>query len=134
MILSLELEIMAKFQFHLAYRSNTYWVDTLTALWDKHLQTAYDEADIHGASLYFRLEANKKNLSHLHQLIEKIYLDPAAYRFTAPTLVLSGMYLIIRMQLEEQKEELSPGEICERYRSSLNKSTNIIFYDKLGMN
>jgi hypothetical protein len=44
------------------------------------------------------------------------------------------MYLVIRMRLEEQKEKLSEREIYTRYATNLSKSTNLIFYDKVGVN
>lgn len=34
MILSLELDMMMKFNFKLMMRSSTYWIDILTTLWD----------------------------------------------------------------------------------------------------
>ncbi len=34
MILSLELDMMMKFNFKLMTRSSTYWIDILTTLWD----------------------------------------------------------------------------------------------------
>ena len=44
------------------------------------------------------------------------------------------MYLIIRMQLEEQREGTTENKIYRKYIENFNKSTNLIFYDKVGIN
>lgn len=44
------------------------------------------------------------------------------------------MYLIIRIKLEEQKECETLKKLFEKYRNNLLKSTNIIFYDNIGIN
>ena len=65
MILSLELDIMVKFGFKLVTRSSTYWVDVLTSLWDMYLSEEMEWEE----ELMFRSEKNKRNISHLYQLI-----------------------------------------------------------------
>lgn len=65
MILSLELDMMLKFGFKLVTRSSTYWVDVLTSLWDTYLTEEMDWEE----ELMFRSEKNKRNISHLYQLI-----------------------------------------------------------------
>lgn len=129
-ILSLELDMLLKFNFKLMARSSTYWVDVLTMLWDEYiLEVCWEEED-----LLFRRERNKRNISHCYQLVEKLYLELEAYSYAKPTLVLSAMYLVVRMRLEEQKEKVSEREIYSRYAANLSKSTNLIFYDKVGVN
>jgi len=37
LILSLELDMLLKFNFKLVVRSSTYWIDALTFLWDDYI-------------------------------------------------------------------------------------------------
>ena len=65
MILALELDMMMKFNFKLVTRSTTYWVDLLTTLWDNHISQGMNwEYDI-----FFRSDKNKRNISHLYQIV-----------------------------------------------------------------
>lgn len=36
-ILSLEMDMLIKFNFKLVQRSSTYWIDTLTTFWDDYI-------------------------------------------------------------------------------------------------
>lgn len=57
--------MMVKFGFKLVARSSTYWVDVLTSLWDSYLLEEMEwEQD-----LMFRSDRNKRNISHLFQVI-----------------------------------------------------------------
>jgi len=50
------------------------------------------------------------------------------------SMVLGAIYLVSRMALQEKKEETSWEEICRFYKTSLTKSTNLIFCDSVGIN
>jgi hypothetical protein len=102
MILALELDIMMKFNFKLVTRSTTYWVDLLTTLWDSHITHGMNWDD----ELLFRSDKNKRNISHLYQILEKVSLSVDMHNFSKPKLVLSAMYLVCRMHLEEQKDHI----------------------------
>lgn len=129
-ILTLQLDMLLKFGFKLVKRSSTYWVDILTLLWDDYInQQLTWQLD-----LLFRHDKNKKNISHCYQIIEKLHLDLDVYNYSTPLLVLSTMYLILRMRLEEQKQGQYQQDIYSKYMSSLSKSTNLIFYDNVGIN
>jgi hypothetical protein len=121
---------MLKFSFKLVARSSTYWVDALTVLWDGYIcgEIAWDE------ELLFRSEKNKRNISHCYQIVEKLQQEVEVYQYSKPLLVLSAMYLIVRMRMEEQKEGQSERRIYAKYAESLGKSTNLIFYDGVGVN
>lgn len=130
LILSLELDMMMKFNFKLITRSSTYWVDILTTLWDEYISEDLTWED----QLTFRQEKSKRSISHLFQILEKCFLFTEVYQYSVPNLVLSAMYLIIRMQLEEQKDKLSDKKIYAKFSEQLGKSSNLIFYDSIGVN
>lgn len=44
------------------------------------------------------------------------------------------MYLIIRMKLEVVKNDENIKNVYAKYRENLSKSSNIIFYDNVGIN
>lgn len=67
-------------------------------------------------------------------MLERVAVELDGYLHSAPLLALSAMYLVLRMRLEEQREGLQEQEIYSRYASSLAKSTNLIFYDSVGLN
>jgi hypothetical protein len=130
LILQLELEMLLRFNFRLVHRSTTYWTDVLTLLWDDYAgEEAAWEAD-----LLFRSDRNRRNISHCYQALERVALDLEAQAHPAPLLALSAMYLVLRMRLEEQREGQQEAEIYGRFASSLGKSTNLIFYDAVGVN
>lgn len=130
MILSLELDMMMKFNFKLMTRSSTYWIDILTTLWDQYIA----EDITYENELTFRQEKSKRSISHLFQIVEKSYLFIEVYQYSVPCLVLSAMYLIIRMQLQEQKDKHSEKKIYAKFSEQLSKSSNLIFYDSIGVN
>jgi hypothetical protein len=129
-VLALELDMLLKFSFRLVRRTSTYWVDILTLLWDNYIT----EEITWELELLFRSEKNKKNISHCYQIMERLALDLDAYNYSTPLLALSAIYVVVRMRLEEQKEGQHEQEIYGRYVSSLGKSTNLIFYDNVGIN
>lgn len=88
--------MLMKFNFKLVKRSTTYWIDILTLLWDSYI----NEEITWELDLLFRCDKNKRNISHCYQLIEKLSLDLEIYNYSTPLVVLSAMYLIIRMRLE----------------------------------
>ena len=56
------------------------------------------------------------------------------YRFPKSHIVLSCIYLIVRMRMEEQRGDYTSIELIDKYVTSLSKSNNLIFYDNLGVN
>jgi hypothetical protein len=48
-------------------------------------------------------------------MIERISLSLEIYQFSKPLVVLSAMYLVIRMRLEEQKEGLTDKKLYAKY-------------------
>lgn len=122
--------MMIKFNFKLMQRSSTYWIDLLTTLWDGYI---IQEMPL-DSDLLFRSERSKRNISHLFQIVEKVASHLEMYQFSKAYIVLSAMYLIVRMQLEEQKERQGERKIYARFIENLSRSTNLIFYDKVGVN
>ena len=68
----------------------------------------------------------------MFQLVEISYFFPYAYFYPKSILVLSIMYLLIRIRIEFPLEKEDKG--FEHYKANLGKSTNIIFIDKMGTN
>ena len=129
-MIKVESDLLLRFKFKLSIKSPQYWMDLLTLMWDEYInaQVSWEEM------LYFRDYESTINMSHLLQLSEKSYLNLEVYQFPTFTLVLAIMYLIIRIKLEEQKECENIKAVYEKYRQNLLKSTNIIFYDNIGIN
>lgn len=80
----------------------------------------------------FKHKESFRNLSYLFQLVEISYYFPYAYFYPKSILVLSIMYLLIRIKIEFAADKEEKG--FEHYKSNLSKSTNIIFIDKMGTN
>ena len=131
MILSLQLDMSIKFGFKLVFRSSTYWCELLTMAWDGYV---CQQMQWQSQLLLFRGENNKRNISHLFQIVEGIELQLEMYKFSYPYIVLSSMYLIVRMCLQQQKEGQSERRIYGKFIENLGRSTNMIFYDKVGVN
>lgn len=75
----------------------------------------------------FRFEEVFLLLIHLSEVCE---LSNVSTQFSKPIIVLSVLYLLVRI-LNDYKE-IEKGFEC--YRSNLGKSTNILFVDKSGIN
>lgn len=88
--------MLLRFSFKIVKKSSTYWADLLTLLWDSYIteEVTWEE------ELLFRSSKNKRNLSHLYQILERASLELDNYVFSTPLMVLSIIYLIVRMRLE----------------------------------
>ncbi len=58
----------------------------------------------------------------------------ASYNYSKVSLVLSCMYLLARLSLQEKKEGTSWEDLCRHYRTTLSKTNNLIFCDGVGIN
>ena len=67
-------------------------------------------------------------------MVEKSSYHLESYNFSRPVIVLSSMYLVVRAHLEQEKEKIPDHKVFAKYVEHLSKSTNLIFYDHLGIN
>ena len=127
--MDMEMQMMVKLNFKLTIRSFTFWIDSLTSLWDSYILQAYSKLK---SKVSFRTPECIKNLSYLLGLVEVAYYFPYAYFYPKVILVLSVMYLLVRIRIEYPLDREDKG--FDHYRVNLGKSTNLIFVDKLGSN
>ena len=120
---------MVKLNFKLTIRSYTFWIDSLTTIWDSYIQQIYPKIK---SKVSFRCVQCAKNFSYLSTLVEVSYYFPYAYFYPKVILILSVMYLLIRIRMEYGLEKEEKG--FDHYRINLAKSTNVIFVDKMGIN
>lgn len=123
------MQMMVKLNFKLTIRGFTFWVDSLTSLWDSYIVDTYSKMK---GKVSFRTPDCVKNLSYLYELVEVSYYFPYAYFYPKVILVLSVMYLLVRIRIEYSFDKEEKG--FEHYRANLGKSTNLIFVDKMGTN
>lgn len=121
--------MMVKLNFKLTIRSFTFWADSLTILWDSYILQSFSKLK---SKVCFRTPDCIKNLSYMLELVEVSYYFPYAYFYPKVILVLSVMYLLVRIRIEYPTEKEEKG--FDHYRINLGKSTNIIFVDKMGTN
>ena len=65
MVLALEIDMLKKFTYKIVTRSNIYWADTLTLLWDDYLRDEGMKDD----SLKFRDSRQRHNISQCYQML-----------------------------------------------------------------
>ena len=128
-IMDMEMQMMVKLNFKLTIRSFTFWIDSLTSLWDTYILQSYSKLK---SKVSFRTPECIKNLSYILGLVEVSYYFPYAYFYPKVILILSVMYLLIRIRIEYPADKEDKG--FEHYRVNLGKSTNLIFVDKMGSN
>ena len=90
------MQMMVKLNFKLTIRSFTFWVDSLTIIWDTYIMESYSKLR---SKVSFRSPECLKNISYLLQLVELSYYFPYAYFYPKVILVLSVMYLLIRIRI-----------------------------------
>jgi hypothetical protein len=72
----------------------------LTAFWDSYVYENYEGKE----TLLFRIERQGRNLSFLRQLIEYQLYSMTFYNYCKVGLVLGGIYLLVRLSLQEKRE------------------------------
>ena len=127
--MDMEMQMMVKLNFKLTIRSFTFWIDSLTILWDSYILQSYSKLK---SKVSFRTPECTKNLSYVLELVEVSYYFPYAYFYPKVILILSIMYLLMRIRIEYSPEKEEKG--FDHYRANLGKSTNLIFVDKMGSN
>ena len=116
--------IALKLDYRIRYKTYAYWIDLLTIIWDQRLLALYPEME----KLLFRCPKFKINMSYLLQILEILQYDIQAYNYSEIALVLSVIYLLIRITMEEDPDGY------DNYRKVLHKSSNALFVDNVGCN
>ena len=93
---------MVKFAFKLVNKTLVYWLDILTALWDSYVAEFCPK---YIDTLIFRNDKVPRNLSYIVQMVELEAISMGVYNFSKVSLVLAAIYLVVRMSLQEKKEE-----------------------------
>ena len=125
----MEMQMMVKLNFKLTLKSYCFWALNLTGIWDSYICRC--RSKLKGKAI-FGVAGSFKHLSYLFQLIQISYYFPYAYFYPKCILVLSIMYLLVRICVEYPIDRIEKG--FQHYRSNLGKSTNVIFVDRLGTN
>ena len=117
-----------KEDFKVCKRTYTFWIDMFTMLWDQYILE--DRLDNYGSldSLLFRCYGRTKNYAYLNQIIESSLHTSQFYSYNQAVIVMSTMYLLIRINIEGDEEGF------ENYRKNLQKSSNALFVDRAGVN
>lgn len=97
--MELEEKVTVYLRFRLWRIQAVFWVDLLTCLWDQHIITN-DQAFHCHSSLLFRCSASLVNISFLYQIMEMAYLNENIYSYPSVYIVLSAMYLLVRITKE----------------------------------
>ena len=100
----------------------------LTVLWDQYI--IEDRLDSYGSleSLLFRCIGRTRNFAYLNQILESSLHSTQFYSFNQAVVVMSTMYLLVRINMEGDEEGF------EHYRKNLQKSSNALFVDRAGVN
>ena len=98
--------MMVKLNFKLAINTFSNWIDLLTILWDSFLQKEEHKLK---SKLFFRNFDNIKNFSYLCQLTELCYYFPYAYFYSKVIIILSIIYLILRVRAEYSIDKEEKG-------------------------
>lgn len=89
--------------FKLHTTTLTYWIDSLANIWDM-FSLYKDQSNCE--HLFFRSsqQVSYPNLSYLTQVIEMQNFSPQTlHLYSRAVVVLSVMYLVIRMRMQERK-------------------------------
>lgn len=89
------MQMMVKLNFKLTVTTYNHWVETLTALWDTYLMERDEKPP---TLLMFRNCTNLKNLFYLSQMVETSYYFPYAYFYSKVLIVVSIMYILVRIR------------------------------------
>lgn len=92
--MDMEMQMMVKLNFKLTLKSYTYWIEALTNIWDSFVCKSRPKLK---GKITFRIPESFKHLSYLFQLVEISYYFPYAYFYPKSILVLSIMYLLVRI-------------------------------------
>ena len=85
-----------KLNYFLRFRTSAYWIDLLTVIWDQRILTYHDPTY---EKLLFRSPKHRINMSYLLQISEIIYYDVHVYHYSEVVLVLSAIYLLVRITM-----------------------------------
>ena len=97
--MELEEKVTVYLRFRLWRIQVIFWTDLLTCLWDQHIIAG--EASMHtNSSLLFRCSVSLINISYLYQILEMAYQHENVYVFPSIHIVLSAMYLLVRITKE----------------------------------
>lgn len=122
--MQLENLILSKLGFKVMYRTYIEWTDAFTIIWDQKITEKSEDE-----KLLFRGPKSFQNFYITIKVIEAAHYDPRVYNYSEIVLVLSVMYLLIRILMEGDMRE---G--CDSYKKVLKKSSNSLFIDKAGSN
>lgn len=123
-----ETMVLLKEDFKIYKRTYCYWVDLLTMLWDKFILEDRLDSVSNYERLLFRCFGSTKNFAYLLQILEASIYTTQFYEFSLVVLVMSAMYLLVRINME------GGDEGYDYYRVNLQKSSNILFVDRKGVN
>ncbi len=123
-LLEFENLIVFKLNYLIRFKTNAYWVDLLTVIWDQRILSLHPDYD----KLLFRCPKYRINMSYLLQILEILHYDLQVYNYSEVALVLSVIYLLIRITMQEDPDGY------ENYRKVLQKSSNVLFVDNVGCN
>ena len=96
--------VLLKEDFRVWKRTYSYWADVLTMMWDQFL--LQDCLDNYGNLDYllFRCLTKTKNFAYLVQILEASLYTTQFYSYSLMSIVLSAMYLLIRINMEGNEE------------------------------
>jgi len=98
--MEMEMELIMKLNFKLNIKTHIYWVNVLSQTWDKFIkENQYQSSVITNQDLVLFYVCNDKHkkLILLLQIAELSMCDPKVYQFNKSYLILSVIYLLIRI-------------------------------------
>lgn len=119
--------IMIKEDFKLKKKTFSYWIDALTTIWDNNISDKLDPFEVK-ENKFFRIKNKTQNYLFLVQMIEASLFNISFYSYPQPIIVLSAMYLLVRINMENEKDGF------KYYIESLKRSSNTLFVDRTGVN
>ena len=101
---------MGKVNFRLDLKAMSHWVSSLYCLWEKYLQELsaegsqiFDEAILQKLPS-LRSAAETSIVPYLYQLSEICEIIPSPQNYAKPTIVVSIIYLLIRIRADYPPE------------------------------
>lgn len=87
--------ILSSLGFKVTHRTYVEWTDAFTILWDKKIMTNKESE-----KLLFRGPKSYLNFYLTLKILETTHYDPRVYHYKEIVLVLSSMYLLVRILME----------------------------------
>ena len=92
--------ILLKENFRISKRTYAYWIDMLTMMWDQFLLREYLENTAGLDCILFRCLTKTQNFAYLVQILESSLSSTQFYSYNLVSMVLSAMYLLVRINME----------------------------------